>query len=75
VDVLICLDMSLDKHPMIELLPRGVAHTAIEAINPLPKASLEGRKREHTKQILLIRCSLFQEKPVRIMVNLGNVRT
>jgi hypothetical protein len=44
--VLSCLYLPLYEHMIIELLPESTAHTSMEEINPLPKASVEVKLRK-----------------------------
>jgi hypothetical protein len=48
--VLICLHLPLREHLIILLLPESTTHTKIEAINPLPEASVEGKQRKRRPQ-------------------------
>jgi hypothetical protein len=47
---LICLRLPPHEHLIILLLPESTTRTSMEAVNPLPKASLEGKQLERKSQ-------------------------
>jgi hypothetical protein len=46
----VCLHLFLHEHLIIQLLPESTTHTSTEAISPLPKASVEGKRRKRKSQ-------------------------
>jgi hypothetical protein len=48
--VLVCIRLTLHELLITQLLAGSIARTGMEAINPLPEASLEGKRRKRRPQ-------------------------